>query len=144
EWLQKEYTATRIEGVMFNIQSKEELAMGVKIGLENKEFLLQNDRRFHTQIHSIKRMPTSGGAFRYDSERDEFGHADSFWAWALANYAITPLKEAGPNFYKKWREKREQELKGEKVAAASTDASAKPLRGKSRDRVLREMLKGAK
>ncbi|MDR1073797.1 MAG: hypothetical protein LBL45_09010, partial [Treponema sp.] len=40
EWLQKEYTATRIEGVMFNIQSKEELAMGVKIGLENKEFLL--------------------------------------------------------------------------------------------------------
>jgi phage FluMu gp28-like protein len=144
EWLQKEYSATRIEGVMFNIQSKEELAMGVKIGLENRDFLLQNDRRFHTQIHSIKRIQTSGGAFRYDSERDEFGHADSFWAWALANYAITPLKEAGPNFYKKWREKREQELKGEKGAAASVDASAKPLRGKSRDRVLREMLKGAK
>ncbi|MDR2484977.1 MAG: hypothetical protein LBD55_06250 [Treponema sp.] len=30
EWLQKEYTAARIEGVMFNIQSKEEMAMGGK------------------------------------------------------------------------------------------------------------------
>jgi phage FluMu gp28-like protein len=143
EWLQKEYTATRIEGVMFNIQSKEELAMGVKIGLENKDFLLQNDRRFHSQIHSIKRIQTSGGAFRYDSERDEFGHADSFWAWALANYAITPVKESGPNFYKKWHERREQEQRGEREAAVSAGPE-KAVRGKSRDRVLREMLKGAK
>jgi phage FluMu gp28-like protein len=144
EWLQKEYGAVRIEGVMFNIQSKEELAMGVKMGLENREFLLQNDRRFHAQIHSIKRIATSGGAFRYDSERDESGHADSFWAWALANHAVIGAVDARPNFYKRWREKREHEQKCEKETAAAADISAKPVRGKSRDRVLKELLKGAK
>jgi phage FluMu gp28-like protein len=74
--------------VEFTVQSKDELARGVREGLEWGEFLLQNDGKFHRQIHSIKRIPTSGGAFRYDSERDDRGHADSFWAWALANYAI--------------------------------------------------------
>jgi phage FluMu gp28-like protein len=143
ETLQKEYGADRVEGVIFNIISKEELAVRVKMGLEKHEFLLPNDKRFLTQIHSIKRIPTSGGAFRYDSERDEFGHADSFWAWALANYAITPVKESGPNFYKKWHERREQEQRGEREAAVSAGPE-KAVRGKSRDRVLREMLKGAK
>jgi phage FluMu gp28-like protein len=143
ETLQKEYGADRVEGVIFNIASKEDLAVRVKMGLEKHEFFLPNDKRFLTQIHSIKRIPTSGGAFRYDSERDEFGHADSFWAWALANYAITPVAEAAPNFYKKWHDKRDRELKGEKEAAAA-EISAKPLRGKSRDRVLREMLKGGR
>ncbi|MDR1903943.1 MAG: hypothetical protein LBQ88_16870 [Treponema sp.] len=144
ETLQREFTSTRFEGVEFNIKSKDELVRGVREGLEKHEFLLQNDNKFHRQIHSIKRIPTSGRAFRYDSERDDLGHADSFWAWALANYAISPVKDAGPNFYKKWHEKREQEQNGGKEAAASADIPAKPMRGKSRDRVLREMLKGGR
>ena len=143
ERLREEFKS-KIEGVIFNIESKGILAINAKTGLERLEFLLQNDSKFHKQIHSIKRIPTEGGKFRYDSERDQDGHADSFWAWALANYAVIPVNAARPNFYKKWHEKREQELKGEKEAAAPADISAKPLRGKSRDRVLKEMLKGAR
>jgi phage FluMu gp28-like protein len=134
ERLQAEFGETKVEGVLFNQESKETLAIAVRTGLERREFLLQNDDKFHRQIHSIKRMPTPGGHFRYDSQRDEQGHADSFWAWALAYHAITPVKETRPNFYKKWRETQEREQRGEKEAK----------RGKSRDRVLREMLKGGK
>jgi hypothetical protein len=109
ETLQREFTEAKIEGVYFYPQSKDILARGVKEGLEKREFLLQNDNRFHRQIHSIKRIPMPGGAFRYDSERDEMGHADKFWALALANHAI-PRGTAAKGFYQQYREKRRGEI----------------------------------
>jgi phage FluMu gp28-like protein len=135
ETLQKEFRSTRVEGVLFNVQSKEELAIGVRQGLERGEFLLQNDAKFHKQIHSIKRMPTSGGAFRYDSERDEQGHADSFWAWALANYGVVGAANSSSGFYEQWKKKQ---------AARAADESALPRtppRGKSVEQVLRNLRK---
>jgi phage FluMu gp28-like protein len=141
ETLQGEFTATRLEGIDFNVQSKDELARGAREGLERHEFLLQNDAKFHRQIHSIKRIPTSGGAFRYDSERDENGHADGFWAWALANYAI-PKQAATKSFYEQYREKRIGADKAKKeVLAASTVI---PAKGKSAAAVIREMHKKMK
>lgn len=95
----------RLEKYHFDMYSKEVLAMGVKTGLERREFLLENDREFHAQIHSIKRTPTSGGNFRYDAERNEKGHADSFWAWALANHAATDAKKIG--FYAQYASQKQ-------------------------------------
>jgi phage FluMu gp28-like protein len=135
ETLQREFTATLLEGVEFNIRSKDELARGVREGLEKREFLLQNDSKFHRQIHSIKRTPTSGNAFRYDSERDDMGHADSFWAWALANYAI-PKQGAAKSFYEQYREKREAAKKATPVQGDTPESGIR--RGKSLNRVLRE------
>jgi phage FluMu gp28-like protein len=108
EKLQDEFGAAKIEGVIFSPESKETLAIGVRAGLEKREFLLQNDPKFHKQIHSIKRMTTLAGRFRYDAQRDEQGHADSFWAWALANFAITDTAKAAGNggFYKQYAEKQ--------------------------------------
>jgi len=139
ETLQREFSTTRIEGVMFNTESKAELAMGIREGLEKREFLLQDDGRFHRQIHSIKRIPTSGYAFRYDSERDEMGHADSFWAWALANYAI-PRSSATERkgFYRQYREKRTGTVSTPKSAVAEPVERERP-KGKSLRRALREM-----
>jgi phage FluMu gp28-like protein len=130
ETLQREFGETKIEGVIFSVESKEILAIGVRTGLEKKEFLLQNDDKFFRQVHSIKRIPTTGGHFRYDSQRDEDGHADSFWAWALAYHAITPTKDVRPGFYQQLKEKKDK-----------TGAAA-PARAKSREQVLRKMLKG--
>ena len=142
ETLQKEFGNSRVEGVLFNLLSKEELAIGVRQGLERGEFLLQNDSRFHKQIHSIKRFPTSGGAFRYDSERDEDGHADSFWAWALANHAVIGSTNTKPGFYEQWRERR---AGGKAPETARTDVTAAspviPAKGKSAAAVMREMRK---
>lgn len=136
EELKKEF-GERVEGVLFTVQSKEEMAMSVKFALERGEFLLENDKDFHAQIHSIKRTPTVGGNFRYDAERNENGHADSFWAWALCNYAI---KKAGSyNFYADYFAKRA----GNKTAYNSNDISVKNnsiiKRGKTLESVLRKM-----
>jgi phage FluMu gp28-like protein len=133
ERLQAEFSAARVEGVLFNAENKGILALGVRTGLENNEFLLQNDKRFHKQIHSIKRIP-NGIGFRYDSERDQDGHADSFWAWALANYAVVEVKETRPGFY--------QQIKAKKEAVATIETKTagvtKPVkaRGKSLNSLL--------
>jgi phage FluMu gp28-like protein len=141
ETLQREFGETKLEGVIFGVESKEVMAIAVRTGLEKEEFILQNDDKFRRQCHTIKRIPTTGGHFRYDSARDEQGHADSFWAWALANFAITPEEEARTSFYKQWREKQIRDIKSEKAAASEP---LKPVHGKSRDSVIRSMLKGAK
>lgn len=107
EELHKEF-GDRIEGITFTLQSKETLAMGVKFGLERNEFELENDRDFHAQIHSIKRMPSTGGSFRYDAERNERGHADSFWAWALANHAAADAKKM--NFYRQYASQKHNDV----------------------------------
>jgi phage FluMu gp28-like protein len=138
ETLQREFTSTRLEGVEFNMQSKDELVRGAREGLEKGEFLLQNDSKFHRQVHSIKRIPTSGGAFRYDSERDDSGHADSFWAWALANYAI-PKQAAAKGFYEQYRESRDKKRVVTTEQGTGEGADARRQRGKSLQRVLREM-----
>lgn len=94
EALKKKYSE-RVEGIDFTAASKEEMAMSVKIGLQKKEFILPNIKDFHNQIHSIRRIPTTGGHFRYDADRDENGHADSFWSFALCNLAMGTNKKAG-------------------------------------------------
>jgi phage FluMu gp28-like protein len=138
ESLQKEFGEVRVEGVKFGVESKETLAIGVRTGLEQREFLLQNDSKFHRQIHSIKRMPTTGGHFRYDAERNEQGHADSFWAWALANNAVVGVKTATPDFYAKLAAKKA----GKTVTTTGTILEEpKPIRkrGKSYAALMREM-----
>ena len=139
EQLQKKFGPTRLEGMDFVPANKELLAIGVKKGLENKEFLLQNDKKFQRQIHSIKRTSGQGGIFRYDSQRDEDGHADSFWAWSLANFAVIE-GENGGNFYTEWASKKTQTtVQSSDNSKPSSNAAPEPLtprRGKSLSSVL--------
>ena len=145
EELHKEY-GERIEGITFTLQSKETLAMGVKFGLEKNEFELENDREFHAQIHSIKRTPSSGGSFRYDAERNERGHADSFWAWALANYAAT-AQSGTPNFYAEYARKKNTIVVNSNHTEELLKNPQQPLtrkRGESLATVLRRVRDGNK
>jgi phage FluMu gp28-like protein len=136
ETLQREFTATRLEGVKFTMQSKEEMAMGVREGLEKREFLLQNDKKFHRQIHSIKRIPSTGGGVRFDSERNEDGHADGFWALALANSAI-PKQGEKKGFYEQHREKRLGKLNQPQCEPSSTAPAVQRQRGKTASEIMR-------
>lgn len=117
ERLEKEFGA-KVEGVLFNTESKEVMAQNIKIGLQRKEFILPNDKNLHHQIHSIRRIPTVGGHFRYDADRDENGHADSFWAFALANNACENGKRSG--FYEQRAERKRREASGENAAVLSS------------------------
>lgn len=111
ETLQREFGSSKIEGVNFNMASKEIMAIEVRASMERREFLLHNSIKFHKQIHSIKRIATSGGGFRYDATRDKTGHADSFWAFALANYAVvTKTRRQKLGFYQCWKMKKNAQL----------------------------------
>ena len=142
EALQKEFGDAKVEGVDFNNVTKEEMAISVKTGLEMKQYLLQNDRKFHKQIHSIKRTPISGRTFRYDSTRDEDGHADSFWAWALSDRAVIKGETDTSNFYKKYASKKNGSVvqSGQEKQESSVNSTASTLtrsRGKSLTTLLR-------
>jgi phage FluMu gp28-like protein len=146
ERLQEEFGYSKVEGIIFNLESKGILALNVKTGLEKQEFLLQNDSKFHRQIHSIKRIPTAGGNFRYDSERDEDGHADSFWAWALANHAVFQSLNHSPNYWEqRARLKGKSALQSDhKIPSSQTEPdNLTPVRGKSLNSVLRGVRKNA-
>lgn len=98
----------RVDGVDFTMVSKEEMAIAVKHGLEQKKFMLENNRDFHKVIHSIRREPGPGGHFKYDSPRDEKGHADEFWAWALADRADRMSSKEIDDFYASYARKKQE------------------------------------
>lgn len=137
----------KIEGVYFTVQMKEQLAIEAKRGLEQHEFALENNKDFHSQIHSIKRMDAVGRYFRYDAERNEKGHADSFWAWALANFASMDAKKIG--FYQQYASQKKNSMIQSVVDSTiyRTENNVKPnenraetlthRRGKSLDSVMR-------
>ena len=76
-----------IEPVTFNTEVKALLAQNVKKQFENRNCQIPDDPRLITDIHAIKKSVTPTGNFRYDAERNEEGHADRFWALALAYYS---------------------------------------------------------
>lgn len=68
----------------FTNYSKEVWCTDFKILLQRKMVLLPRDRELIAQTHSIKKSVTAGGRVTFDAERDSKGHADKFWATALA------------------------------------------------------------
>ena len=139
----------KIEGVYFSPEMKEQLAIEAKRGLEQHEFMLENEKDFHSQIHSIKRMDAIGKYFRYDAARNEKGHADSFWSWALAGFASMDAKKIG--FYKQYASQKNKDVIqsnvssntnnstniGKPDATKTTPTLTKKRRNRSLDGVLR-------
>jgi phage FluMu gp28-like protein/transposase len=83
EDLKREYPAI-VKPLWFTRELKEELALNLKKLFEDSRIIIPNDPGLIAQIHSIKRVAKTGG-FSYDSKRNaEIGHADKFWALALA------------------------------------------------------------
>lgn len=90
EAAQEKYGTYRVEGVTFTTANKELLAVGAKQEIEDRRILIPDDEMLRESIHSIKRMTTVAGNIRFDADRsDETGHADHFWALALAIHAKT-------------------------------------------------------
>lgn len=75
---------SRIEGVWFTREIKEELALSAKRLFETRRMHIPNDRDMIVQLHSIKKKPLATG-ITYDSDRNEqIKHADLAWALFLA------------------------------------------------------------
>ena len=92
EELTTRHGTSRVEGVTFNAAVKEDLAVRTRRNFEESLLRIPDDRELRAAIHAIRRIPTAAGHFRFDAERSEAGHADEFWALALALMAADGSK----------------------------------------------------
>lgn len=76
-----------VEGVLFSGPVKQDLAIRLKRRFEDKLLRIAPDRAKRDSLHSVKKIVTAAGSERFDAERTELGHADEFWAHALAELA---------------------------------------------------------
>ncbi len=75
----------QVQAEVFTNDSKERWATDFKILLQRRDVALPRDRDLVGQIHSIKRRVLPSGKVAFDAERTHrAGHADRFWAIALA------------------------------------------------------------
>lgn len=78
----------KVEPVTFSSPVKEALATDLRIAFENRSIIIPSDADLRDDLHSVKRAVTIAGNIRFDVERSETdGHADRFWALALAVHA---------------------------------------------------------
>lgn len=73
-----------LAGENFTNDTKERWATDFKILLQRRDVTTPRDRDLVAQIHAIKRRVLPSGKVSFDAERNARGHADKFWAVALA------------------------------------------------------------
>jgi phage FluMu gp28-like protein len=91
ETMIKKYKS-RVQGVHFTAHMKEFLCLNLKKLFEDKRITIPNDPPLIAEIHSIKRK-AGQKSFLYDADRNAAGHADRFWALALAASHIEGIAE---------------------------------------------------
>ena len=77
----------RVEPVVFTPRVKEDLAFTFRRKFEDRLVRIPRDRAIREDLHSVRKLTTSSGNIRFDSERTEAGHSDRFWAGALGLHA---------------------------------------------------------
>ena len=81
---------SKVEPITFNAGNKEVLATGLKQKMEDGVPRIPAEPYIRNSFHSIKRLPTLSGHFRFDAEAsDKTGHSDEFWAESLALHAFS-------------------------------------------------------
>lgn len=77
----------RVEGVLFTGPVKQHLATLVKQRYEDRRVRVMSERQVRESHHAVRKVQTAAGNPRFDADRSEVGHADEFWAHALALHA---------------------------------------------------------
>ncbi len=87
------FGARRVEAITFTTAVKEELAYPLRAAFEERSLRLPPDKFLRADLRAIKKSATASGHVRFDADRGPGGHADRFWALALALHAArTPQK----------------------------------------------------
>lgn len=91
---QKKFGEYRVELVTFTGQVKERLAYPVRGAMEDMKLRLPYNPIVRADLRAVTKTTTSAGNIRFTAERTTEGHADRFWALALAKEAAsTPAVE---------------------------------------------------
>ncbi|MBI2815462.1 MAG: hypothetical protein HYX72_00835 [Acidobacteria bacterium] len=94
ERLQERF-GSKVEGITFTNGIKEELSLRVRRRMENGlDKIPENAPEIERDFAAVKRAVTATGSLRFDAERTDAGHADIYWAKALADHAASDRAEA--------------------------------------------------
>lgn len=94
EEAQRQFGKYSVEAINFTHKVKEELAYTMRTNFEDRTVYIPPDSDIREDLHSVRKITTSAGNIRFDSERSDIGHADRFWALALALHAAS--NQGGP------------------------------------------------
>lgn len=91
---QAKFGKYRVEGVNFTAQSKEAMAYPVRGAMEDRRLRIPYDPKVRADLRSVTKQVTGAGNIRFTAERTPDGHADRFWALALAIHAASDANAA--------------------------------------------------
>ena len=83
---------SRAEGVTFSGPVKSELALPLLRLFQDKLVRIPASDVIREDLHKVRKIVTAANNIRFDADRDEAGHADRFWALALAYHAADAVK----------------------------------------------------
>lgn len=102
ERAQDKFCTYRVEPVQFTGPVKEELAYPLRAAFEDGNARIPFDKNIRADLRAIRKETTAAGNIRFSADRSDNGHADRFWALALAIHAAgkdhgpTGIEAAGP------------------------------------------------
>lgn len=79
--------AFRVEAVNFSGAVKEGLAYPLRAAFESQRVRVPDDPALRADLRAVKKEITFAGHLRFSADRGKNGHADRFWALALALHA---------------------------------------------------------
>ncbi|MDR2436181.1 MAG: hypothetical protein LBD33_02635 [Puniceicoccales bacterium] len=88
-----------VEGITFTNSVKEQLAYRVRTTFEDRSIKIPSDDHIRADLRAIKRETTFAGNVRFAADRGRNGHADRFWALALAIHASAIFKNSAMQFF---------------------------------------------
>jgi phage FluMu gp28-like protein len=77
----------KVEGITFTGPVKEELAYPVRAAFEDRSLRIPDRPEITSDLRAIRKETTASGNIRFAADRGKNGHADRFWALALALHA---------------------------------------------------------
>lgn len=86
---QDAFGAHRVEAVNFSAQVKEALAYPLKGAMEDRAVRIPDDPQIRADLRKVQKVTTAAGNIRFVAESSPDGHADRFWALALALHAAS-------------------------------------------------------
>jgi phage FluMu gp28-like protein len=91
EEAQADFGRHRVEAVDFTASWKEEAAYELRRRIEEKTLVLPEGQAIRDDLHAVRKTTTSAGNLRFDvaGSASTDGHADRFWAAALACHAVS-------------------------------------------------------
>lgn len=84
---QRQFGEYRVECITFTPRVKEALAYPVRGRMEDKKLRIPYRPEVRADLRAVTKETTAAGNIRFTAERSENGHADRFWALALAIHA---------------------------------------------------------